>query len=149
MRKVAASIRIDRAVEDVYGYTSAYRTWTEWRGGVSESEQLTDGPVGVGTRIRGGGKLLGRPIGIVIEVTELEPGSRLAYRGAAGPLRTHNVVTFESVAGDTQVTWTDEVELRGIFGLLEPLMGRMVRRGYEADLGRLKAILEGQPAAGA
>ncbi len=149
MKKIAATIRIDRSAEDVYAYTSTYSTWSEWRGGVSESEQLTDGPFGVGTRIRGGGKLLGRPIGIVIEVTALEPGSRFAYRGAAGPLRTHNIVTFDSVAGGTQVTWTDDVELGGVFGVLEPLMGRMVRRGYQADLGRLKAILEAQPAKGA
>jgi hypothetical protein len=47
------------------------------------------------------------------------------------------------------VTWTDDIELSGILGLLEPLMGRMVRRGYEADLGMLKAILEAQPATGA
>jgi len=80
-------------------------------------------------------------------VTALETGSRFAYRGAAGALRTHNIVTFERVAGGTQVTWTDDVELRGILGPLEPLMGRMVRRGYEADLGRLKAVLEVQPAA--
>lgn len=146
MKKIAATIRIDRAAEDVYAYASTFSTMPEWRGGVSESEQLTDGPVGVGTRIRGGGRVLGRPIGIVIEVTALVPGSRFAYRGAAGPLRTHNIVTFESVAGGTQVTWTDDVELDGILGLLEPLMGRMVRRGYEADLVRLKAILEAQPA---
>jgi hypothetical protein len=82
-------------------------------------------------------------------VTALEPGSRFAYRGAAGPIRTHNIVTFESVAGGTQVTWTDDIELGGILGVFEPLMGRMVRRGYEADLGRLKAILEAQPANGA
>ena len=149
MKKIAATIRVDRSPEDVHAYASDYRTMPEWRGGVSESVQLTDGPVGVGTRIRGGGKVLGRPIGIVIEVTAMEPGSRFEYTGAAGPLRTHNVVSFDRVAGGTKVTWTDEVELRGIFGLLEPLMGRMVRRGYEADLGRLKAILEAQPAEGA
>jgi len=149
VKKVEVRVRIDRSAEDVYAYASDFRTMPEWRGGVSEAEQLTDGPVGVGTRIRGGGKVLGRPIGIVIEVTELEPGSRFAYRGAAGPLRTHNIVTFERVAGGTQVTWTDDVELGGIFGLLEPLMGRMVRRGYEADLARLKAILEAKPAKGA
>jgi hypothetical protein len=53
------------------------------------------------------------------------------------------------VAGGTRVTWADEIELGGMLGPLEPLMGRMVRRGYEADLGRLKAILEAQPAKGA
>lgn len=149
MREVEVSIRIHRPVEDVYAYASTFSAMPAWRGGVSEVGQLTDGPVGVGTRIRAGGRVLGRPVGIVIEVTALEPGSRFAYRGVSGPLRTHNSVTFESVAGGTQVTWTDEIELGGILGPMEPLMARMVRRGYEADLGRLKAILEAEPAKGA
>ena len=149
MRKVEAGVRIGRPVEDVYSYASTFITMPAWRGGVSEVEQLTDGPVGVGTRMRAGGRVLGRPIGIVIEVTALEPGSRFTYRGSAGPLRTHNVVTFEHIAGGTQVTWTDEIELGGLLGLLEPWMGRVVRRGYEADLARLKAILEAQPTTGA
>lgn len=62
----------------MYAYASRFSSWPEWRGGVSEAEQLTDGPVGAWTRIRAGGKLVGRPVGIVIEVTSLEPGSRFA-----------------------------------------------------------------------
>jgi hypothetical protein len=38
--------------------------------------------------------------------------------------------------------------LRGIFGLLEPVMGRMVRQQYKASLGRLKSILDAPPAKG-
>lgn len=57
-----------------------------------------------------------------------------------GALRTHDIVAFESVAGGTQVPWTDEMELGDILGL-EPSMDRMVHRGYEAELGGLKAIL--------
>jgi hypothetical protein len=121
----------------------------QWRGDVSEAEQLTDGPIGVGTRIRAGGKVLGRPIGLVVEVTELEPGAKFAYRPVSGPLRTHNVYTFKPDAGGTLVALTDEIELSGILGLFEPLMARMVRRQYGANLGRLKAILEAQPAEGA
>jgi uncharacterized membrane protein len=146
VKTVEVGIRIDRAAEDVYTYASTFSAMPAWRGGVSEVEQLTEGPVGVGTRLRAGGRVLGRALGIVIEVTALEPGSRFEYRGAAGPLRTHNVVTFERVTGGTQVTWTDEIELSGVLGPLEPLVGRLVRRGYEADLGRLKDILEAQPA---
>lgn len=149
MKKVEVRVRIHRAAEDVYAYASTFSTMPEWRGGNLEVEQLTDGLVRVGTRIRAGGRAFGRSIGMVIEVTALEPGSRFEYKGAGGPLRTHNVLTFESVAGGTQVTWTDEIELGGILGPLEPLMGRMVRRGYAADLSRLKAILEAQPAKGA
>jgi uncharacterized membrane protein len=146
VKTVEVGIRIDRAAEDVYTYASTFSAMPAWRGGVSEVEQLTEGPVGVGTRLRAGGRVLGRALGIVIEVTALEPGSRFEYRGAAGPLRTHNVVPFERVTGGTQVTWTDEIELSGVLGPLEPLVGRLVRRGYEADLGRLKDILEAQPA---
>ena len=146
MKKVEVRVRILRPVEDVYAYASTVDTMPEWRGDVSEAEQITEGPLAVGTRIRAGGKVLGRPIGIVIEVTELEPGARFGYRPVSGPLRTHNVYTFESEAGGTLVTLTHDIELSGIFGLFEPLMARMVRRQYGANLGRLKAVLEVQPA---
>ena len=146
MRKVEVRVRIDRAVEDVYAYATSVDTMPEWRGDVSEAEQLTDGPIGVGTRIRAGGKVLGRPIGIVVEVTELEPGARFGYRPVSGPLRTHNVYTFEPHAGGTLVTLTDDIKLNGLFGLLAPLMARMARRQYAANLGRLKAVLEAQAA---
>ena len=49
-------------------------------------------------------------------------------------------------AGGTLVTLADEIQLGGIFRLFDPLLAGMVRRGYTANLGRLKAILEG-PAA--
>lgn len=140
--KIVVRVLIHRAVEDVYAYATTVDTMPEWRGDISEAEQLSDGPIAEGTRIRAGRKVLGRPVGVVVEVTELEPGARFAYRPIAGPLRTHNVYTFESVAGGTQVTITDDVQLRGILRPFEPLMGRMVRRQYGANLRRLKAALE-------
>lgn len=148
MNKVEVRVQIARTPEDVYAYTTTVDTMPEWRGDISEAEQLTAGPIGVGTRIRAGGKVLGRPIGVVIEVTELEPGTRFGYRPISGPLRTHNVYTFGAEAGGTRVTLTDEIDLAGILGLFEPLLSRMVRRQYRANLGRLKAIMETQVAAG-
>jgi hypothetical protein len=69
---------------------------------------------------------------------------RFGYRPVSEPLRTHNVSAFEGEAGGTLVTLTDEIELRGILGLVEPMLGRMVRRQYAANLGRLKTVLEAQ-----
>ena len=149
MRKVEVRVLIQRPVADVYAYTSTAETMPEWRGDVIEAEQLTEGPLAVGTRIRAGVKALGRPIGLVVEVTELEPGVRFGYRPVSGPLRTHNVYTFEPDALGTLVTLTDDIEMSGIASLFEPLVARMVRRQYAANLGRLKAILEAQPDTGA
>ena len=77
-----------------------------------------------------------------VEVTEVEPGVRFAYKGVAGPLTTFNTYTFETVAGGTKVTHADELELRGPLRLIEPLLGRMLRRQFEADLASLKVHLE-------
>jgi uncharacterized membrane protein len=149
VRKVEVHVGIHRPVEVVFAYVIAVETMPEWRGDVAEAVQLTDGPFGVGTRIRAGGRFLGRPLGIVVEVTELEVGATLAYRPVSGLLRTHNVYTFQSTAGGTQITLTDEIELGGILGLLEPVMARIVSRQYQANLARLKTILEAHPARGA
>jgi uncharacterized membrane protein len=148
VRKVEARVTILRRVEDVFAYVIAVQSMPEWRGDVAEAVQLTDGPFGVGTRIRAGARWFGRPLGIVVEVTELEPDAKFGYRPVAGPLRTHNVCTFHSEAGSTRVTLTDEIELGGIVGILEPVMARLVRRQYAANLGRLKTLLEAQPASG-
>jgi hypothetical protein len=118
----------------------------EWRGDVTKAEQLTAGPLAVGTRIQATAKAFGRPMGLVVEVTDLEPGVRFGYRPVSGPLKTHNVYTFEPDAGGTLVTLTDEIEMTGIAGVFEPLMARMVRGQYQANLGRLKAILEARSA---
>ena len=56
MAKIGASIQIDRAVEDVYAYATTVDTLPQWLGAVVEAEQLTDGPIGVGTQIRAGGR---------------------------------------------------------------------------------------------
>jgi uncharacterized membrane protein len=145
VRKVQVRTMVQRPVSDVFAYASRVETMPEWRGDVAEAAQLTDGPLGVGTRIRAGGRFLGRLVGIVVEVTEFEPGVRFGYRPVSGPLRTHNIYTFDGDAAGTQVTLSDEIELAGILGLLEPVMARVVGRQYEANLGRLKAILETKP----
>jgi uncharacterized protein YndB with AHSA1/START domain len=142
MAMVETSILIDRQVEDVYAYVTDVDKMTQWRGGVVEVEKVTDGPVGVGTRIRAVGKRPGGRSSMDVEVTEVEPSARFAYRGEAGPLSTINTYTFESDAYGTKVTHTDEVELRGMLRLIEPLLGRMLRRQFEADLASLKAHLE-------
>lgn len=149
MRTVEVRVSIHRPVEVVFAYVIAVEAMPEWRGDVAEAVQLTEGPLGVGTRIRAGGRLLGRPLGIVVEVTELEPGATFGYRPVSGPLRSHNVYSFESTVAGTQITLTDEIELGGPLGLLEPVMARLVRRQYQANLARLKTLLETRPARGA
>lgn len=147
MAKVEASIQIDRAVEDVYAYATTVETLPQWLGRVEDVEQLTDGPLGAGTRIRAVGRMFGRQLVTLVEVTALEPGATFAFTGVTGPFTAHNRYTFESVAGGTRVTDTAEAEASGPMRLLDPMMSRMMRRQFEANLAALKDRLEAQPAA--
>lgn len=146
MARVEASIQIDRAVEDVYAYATTVDTLPQWLGRVVEVEQLTDGPLGAGSRIRAGGKMFGRPLATFVEVTALEPGARFSFTGVTGPITVRNSYTFESVAGGTRVTDAAEAELSGPLRLIDPLVGRMMRRQFEANLAALKDRLEAQAA---
>ncbi len=146
MAKTEASIQINRPVEDVYAYATTVDTLPQWLGAVVEVEQLTDGPLGVGTRIRAGGKMLGRRMDSFVEVTALEPGARFAFTVVSGPFKARNNYTFASVAGGTKVTDAAEIELSGPLRLVDPLVGPMVRRQFEANLAALKDRLETQAA---
>ena len=50
------------------------------------------------------------------------------------------------VAGGTTVTDSAESELSGPIRLIDPLVGRMMRRQFEANLAALKDRLESQAA---
>jgi Polyketide cyclase / dehydrase and lipid transport len=86
--------------------------------------------------------MLGRRLVTLVEVTALEPGARFAFTGVTGPFTAHNDYTFESVAGGTRVTDSAESELSGLIRLIDPLVGRMMHRQFEANLGALKERLE-------
>lgn len=148
MATVETSIHIDRPVDDVYAYATDVETMTEWLSALVEAEELTDRPLGVGTRIRTVSRLLGRHMESVIEVTAFEPGARFAIKGATGSFKNHSTFTFESVGGGTRVTDIVEMEVSGILGLAEPLMARMLRRQFEANLAALKERLEAQDTGG-
>lgn len=142
MAKVEANIVIDRSMEDVYSYVTDFDNMTEWRGDGLEVQRITDGPLRVGTRVRASGTGRRRRLALEVEVMEVEAVVRFAYKGKGGPLSTFNTFTFESDAGGTKVTHTDEIEVRGILSLFEPLLGRLLRRQLEADLASLKVHLE-------
>ena len=52
MTRIERSIVIDRPVADVWDFVHDWTNDRLWQTTLRESEQLTDGPVGVGTRVR-------------------------------------------------------------------------------------------------
>lgn len=149
--KVEESIIIDRSPEDVFAFLVVRKNDPVWMAAVVESEWLepaaqgTDAPIGIGHRGRMVMKNMGRRYEYVDEVTDYEPGSRIAHRTIEGPIQLKTACLTKPVGDACRATVVAETDsfVGGPFGrLANPIVLRLVRRGFRADLAKLKDILE-------
>ena len=104
---------IDRPVDKVFRFC-AYehvRNHPRWDPDM-KLEQISDGPIGVGTMIRRLNSRSGAPIEGTMEVVEFEPNRAMGTVIHDGPTEIRGRVTFEAV-GDNQTAMTTIVELPG------------------------------------
>lgn len=83
---VVAHVRCDAAT--AFDYVSDFSRHSEWTTGAQRIQQLTPGPVGLGTRLRAEGFQGGRWWPADLEVTVFERPSRFDFTAAGGPQAT-------------------------------------------------------------
>jgi magnesium-protoporphyrin O-methyltransferase len=86
------------------------------------------------------------------EVTDYVPGRRIAHRTVEGPLPLNTACICEPAEHGCLASVGGELDRLpgGWLGrLTAPFVGRIIRHGFTADVGRLKALLEAPPAGGA
>jgi uncharacterized membrane protein len=151
--KVEESIIIDRSPEDVFAFLAVRKNDPVWMAAVVESEWLepaapdTDASVGIGRRGRMVMKNMGRRLEYVDEVTDYEPGRRIAHRTVEGPIQL-NTACLTEPAGDgcraSVIAETDSFVGGALGKVANPIVARIVRRGFKADLAELKHLLEAE-----
>jgi uncharacterized membrane protein len=96
--RVEESIIIDRSPEEVFRFISVRTNDPAWMASVTESEWLDpDAPMAVGRRGRMVMQAMGRRE-FLDEVTEYEPGRRIAHRSVAGPMQIRTACTASQQA---------------------------------------------------
>jgi uncharacterized protein YndB with AHSA1/START domain len=135
------SIHLNRPVDQVFAFLTDASNTPRWQSNLIESEQLTDGPMRVGTRIREVRRLGRRPTAYVAEVTDFEPNHRFAVRVITGPHVTLSYA-FAAEDGGTRLRYQFAIRTGGMMRLLEPLIARSLRKQSALDFERLKGILE-------
>ena len=141
---VTAVVRIERGAGEVAGYAMEPGNDTSWIGGIKEVQVVTEGPVGVGTRVERVAYFMGRRIEYVLEVVGMETGRRLEMASVKAPFPMRVTYEFEPDGGGTRASIRIEGGPAGIMGLLSPVMAMSVRRNISGDLRRLKGIVEGR-----
>jgi len=150
---VQESVIIRRRPEEVFAFLEVRSNDAAWMTSVVESEWLTEttadlaAPIGIGRRGRMVMRLPGRRAEFIDEVTEYEPGRRIAHRTVNGPFPLNTACICEPAGDGCRATVVGATERLpgGLFGrIAAPLVTKVIRRGFKADLARLKKILESE-----
>jgi hypothetical protein len=105
---------IDKPVAKVFHFVAHEhdRNHPRWDPDI-ELEQVSDGPIGVGTIIRRRNSRSGTPVEGTMEVVEFEPSRAMGTVIHDGPVEIHGRILFEAV-GDERTNITMIVELPGM-----------------------------------
>jgi hypothetical protein len=135
------SIHLNRPVDQVFAFLADPAMQPLWQSNLIEIEQLTAGPMRVGTRIREVRRLGRRPTEYQAEVTGFELNIRFSLRVINGP-RVMLSYSFEPEDGGTRLRYEFVMRPSGMMQVFEPLIIRSLRKQSSSDFERLKDILE-------
>lgn len=136
---------IDRSPADVFRYVCDPARLATWQTNTVSAVQQTDGPFGRGTRLREVHRAPGgRALESVVEVAEYEPDRVLGLRVVEGT-PVHARFEFAAADGGTVVRMRGYGRLTGPLRLAQPLLQRVLRRQFTAQLATLKGVLENAP----
>ena len=131
---------IDRPVAEVFHFFAEehVRNHPRWDP-FMRLEQISDGPIGVGTIIKRINSRSGTPVEGTMEVVEFEPNRVIGMLTHDGPVEIRGRTTFEAV-GDAQTTLTISVEIRG----MDESMGDMMSGAIQKSLQNIRQLIESE-----
>jgi uncharacterized membrane protein len=140
---VLTEIEIKRPRHEVAAFAADPSNAPAWYKNIKAVEWQTPPPAVVGSRIRFRAQFLGRTLEYTYEVQELQPGQRFVMATAQGPFPMETTYVWDDAPGGaTRMSLRNRGEPSGFAAITAPVMTRAMRKANEADLRRLKGLLE-------
>jgi hypothetical protein len=141
--RIVESVVVEATPEEVWAVVGDLGSHTSWRPALTEFRQVSDGPVGVGTRIREVLEWRGREIVIDDVVTAFEPGRRFGIHGGWKAAEFDMELLLEPVAGGTKVTMEWPLYPKSFaLKLAAPLLAGQMRKATREELELLAERVE-------
>ena len=139
--KAQVSKVIDRPVAEVFHFYAHdhVRNHPRWDPDM-QLEQVSDGPIGIGTVIRRRNSRSGTPVEGTMEVVEFESNRAFGLVIHDGPIDMHGRATFEAASHD-RATLTISVELPGMD---ESMDTGLLTSGIEQSTRNIKHLIESE-----
>ncbi|MFF0205001.1 SRPBCC family protein [Streptomyces sp. NPDC005017] len=145
MTAIRESIDVDRTPEDVFAYVTNPSHLPEWQLSAVTAEQLDEGPMHPGSRVKVTRRLGSREVPMTVEFDTLDPPYSWDLHGVEGPVRprTHGSIEPLDDGRRSRVTIEIDFEGHGLGKVLLPLVVRpQVRKELPKDELLLKQRLE-------
>ena len=138
--KVQVSEVVDRPVADVFRFIARehVRNHPRWDPDM-QLEQVSDGPIGVGTIIRRRNTHSGTPVEGTMEVTEFEPDRAMGVVIHDGPTETRSRMTFTPEGPDRTT-----ITINAKFADLDESMGSRIAGLIKRSVGNMKQLIESE-----
>jgi uncharacterized protein YndB with AHSA1/START domain len=141
--RLEQTFRVAAPPESVFDYVTDSSKLARWQTTKTSVEKLTDGPPGLGTRVRERTKPPGgKEFEQVVEFTEFERPRRLHVHIVEGPYPIDATYSFAPDGDGTKVTFLAEGPLTGAMRLLEPLTRRVLARQFAGHHDKLRQNIE-------
>lgn len=138
--EIRAGTTIDRPVADVWRWYAVehVRNHPRWDPDM-QLEQISDGPIGLGTRIRRRNVRWGEPVEGEMEVVEWEPERAFGVRIRDENMEMRGRATFEADGPDRTVL-TVVTDIPGLDGSKADFLSSMMER----SIGNVKELMEAE-----
>ncbi len=142
MITIDLSTLVDRPMPDVFAFLSSPLNLPKWQSMVASIEQVTPGAVGVGSKYKVAAEMLGRKIDGQMEITTFAPPDKFGFTNQAGPMQVTVTITLKPVGTGAKIALHAEGNPGGVFKIAEGVLAGQVKSQMEANLARLKSVLE-------
>jgi uncharacterized protein YndB with AHSA1/START domain len=133
---------IDRPASEVFAYATDPGKLPTWQTNTVSSVVEGDGPLALGARLREVHRAPGgKELESLVEVSEFEPERVFALHVLEGT-PVHLRMTFSPEEEGTRVAFRAFGQLGGAMRLRQPVLGRVLKRQFTAQLAELRRVLE-------
>jgi hypothetical protein len=141
VKSYSSQVTINRPPESVFPYLVEREKQALWSD--VPMRPLTEGALMTGSRfeVSFGKGPISATLGL--ELTALEPGRRMAWKTFSGPIDWQGEYRIEPAGpGSTTLSQQGSLTFKGLWRLIEPLVGAEIQSGEIKELQKLKAAAE-------
>jgi uncharacterized membrane protein len=146
MAHIEGQIVINCPIEDVFDIVADRRNEPSYNPIMAAVEQVTLGPIGIGTQFEAVTKSMGQTVEMISDITGFDRPYRINLKTHFDAMDIQGVQTFERVPEGTRMCWSWEITPHGFYRLMEPVIARLGNAQEEKLWAGLKRFVEAHAA---